>query len=347
MKRTLSGFLAVFLVAGVSQAATLLVGNKAEATLSLIDLATGKVAATLPTGTAPHEVAVSPDGKLALVTNYGTGPAPGSTLTLVDVPGAKVVRTLDLGEYRRPHGVIWLDNRRALVTAEENKALLEVDILASKRSGKVARAIPTGQEASHMVAATPDGSRAFVANIASGSVTAVDLKAGKHLADIKTGAGAEGVAVTPDGRQVWVTNRAADTVTVLDAGSLAVLATLESAAFPIRAEALPDGKRVLVSNAKSGDLSVFSVADRKLERRIPLQLEATAREGRLLAFGDSSVPIGIEIAPDGKRAWIAHANADQISVVDLESWKRIGSLTAGKEPDGMAYSPLAVRPAKK
>ncbi len=40
---------------------------------------------------------------------------------------------------------------------------------------------------------------------------------------------------------------------------------------------------------------------------------------------------------------MAHANADQISVVDLESWKRTGSLTAGKEPDGMGYSPLDLR----
>lgn len=344
MSRTLilTSVLALLPLAATARASTLIVANKAEATVSLVDLPEGKVVATLPVGTGPHEVAVSPSGKLALIANYGgAGPAgAGSSLTLIDVPAAKVLKTIDLGEYRRPHGLSFLDERRALVTAETNKALLEVDV----ETGKVAGAVPTGQEVSHMVAVTPDGSRAFVANIGSGSVTAVDLKAKKHLKDIRTGDGAEGIAVTPDGRQVWVTNRAADTVTVVDAATLEPLGSLPSAAFPIRAEATPDGKRVLVSNAKSGDLAVFSTADRTLERRIPLELTAKETEGRLMGdFGNSSVPIGIEIAPDGKRAYVAHANADQISIVDLESWKRVGALTAGKEPDGMGYSKVDVK----
>jgi YVTN family beta-propeller protein len=337
MPRTL--FSALFLLAIPLHAATLVVANKAEATVSLIDLASGKVAATLPVGNGPHEVAISRDGRLALIANYGTGPQPGSTLTLIDIPGAKVVKTIDLGEHRRPHGMVFLGNDRALVTSEASKVLLEVDVEA----GKAVRELPTGQELSHMVAVTPDGSRAFVANIRSGSITALDLKAGKKIADVQTGAGAEGIAVTPDGRQVWVTNREADTVAVVDASSLKIVKTIEAAAFPIRAEATPDGKRVLVSLARSGDLAVFSTSGLALETRVKLEATTVAdKSGRLLQFGDSSAPIGIEIAPDGKRAYIAHANADQISIVDLAEGKRVGFLTAGKEPDGMGMSSLVV-----
>lgn len=332
------------LMAGSVQAATLVVANKAEATVSLVDVPSGKVMATLPVGTGPHEVAISPDGRLALVANYGTGPQPGSSLTLIEVPAAKVVKTIELGEYKRPHGITFLGQDRAIVTSEASKNLIEVDVEA----GKVTRAVPTGQEVSHMVAVAPDGSRAFIANIGSGSMTAVDLKAGKKLSDIQTGAGAEGIAITPDGRQVWVTNREADTVTVLDASTLKVVKSFEAASFPIRAEATPDGKRILVSLAKSGDLAVFSTAGPALESRIKLEAAAASdQEGRLLAgFGNSSVPIGIEIAPDGKRAYVAHANADQISVVDLDAGKKVGSLTAGKEPDGMGMSPLDVKPSR-
>jgi YVTN family beta-propeller protein len=64
------------------------------------------------------------------------------------------------------------------------------------------------------VAVTPDRSRAFVANIGSGTVTAVDLRSQKVLGHVRTGKGAEGIAVTPDGKEVWVTNRSADTVSV-------------------------------------------------------------------------------------------------------------------------------------
>ncbi|HEX7180637.1 MAG TPA: beta-propeller fold lactonase family protein [Thermoanaerobaculia bacterium] len=340
-------FLSALLLAGSLHAATLIVANKAEATVSLVDLPSGKVAATLQVGVGPHEVAVSPSGRLALIANYGNQGQQGSTLTLIDVPAARVLKTIDLGEYRRPHGLAWLDERRALVTAEQNKALLEVDTEA----GKVTGAAVTGQEVSHMVAVAPGATRAFVANIRSGSITAVDLKERKRISDVATGAGAEGIAVTPDGKQVWVTNREADTVSVIDAASLQVLGNLPSASFPIRAEVTPDGKRVLVSNARSGDLSVFSVAERKLERRVSLDSAAMGKgkgqEGRLLGELGGSVPIGIEIAPDGKRAYVAHANADQISIVDLESWKKVGSLTAGKEPDGMGYSKLDVKTGTK
>jgi YVTN family beta-propeller protein len=290
---------ASLLVAGSLEAATLVVANKAEATVSLVDLGSGKVAATLPVGNAPHEVAVSPDGRLALIANYGPREQPGSTLTLIDVPGAKVVKTIDLGGYVRPHGLVFLDGRRALVTSEATKTLIEVDV----EEGKVTRGFATGQEVSHMVAVTPDHSRAFVANIGSGTMTAIDLKAGKALGNVQTGAGAEGIDVTPDGRQVWVTNREANTVSVVDTATLEILGKIDVESFPIRAKVTPDGKRVLVSAARSGDLAVLGVGERKLEHRVPVPAPAVAdRANRLMTqFGDSSVPIGIVIAPDGQR----------------------------------------------
>ena len=100
---------ALFLVP-VADAATLVVANKAEATVSLIDLENGGVVATLPTGEGPHEVAVSPDGRFALVTNYGTREQDGNSLTLIDIAAAEVVSTIELGEYRKPHGIEWLDS---------------------------------------------------------------------------------------------------------------------------------------------------------------------------------------------------------------------------------------------
>jgi len=327
--------------ASLASAATLVVANKAEATASLIDLDSGAVVATLPTGEGPHEVAISPDGATALVANYGNRQAPGSTLTAIDVAGARVIKTIDLGEYRRPHGVVWLaDGRSALVTAEHNQALLKVDV----EGGRVEAAIGTDQEISHMVAVTPDGARAFVANIGSGSVTVIDVATGERVANVATGAGAEGVTVAAGGRQVWVTNRAADTVTVLDAASLDELATLESPGFPIRAVATPDGARVLVTHARSGELAIFDTAEPGAVRRLELKIEAKDVSGRLFGdrFGSSSVPIGVVVDPQGRRAFIAHANADVISEVDLDSGKTLRLLRAGKEPDGMGYSVRSV-----
>jgi YVTN family beta-propeller protein len=328
---------------------TLVVLNKSDATASLIDLDFAKIVATVATGKGPHEAAVSPDGRLAVVSNYGDRERPGSTLTVIDVGAATVERTIDLGGHRRPHGIAWLaDGKRVVVTVEESRAVIIVEV----GSGRIDRSIPTGQEISHMLAVTPDGRRAFVANIGSGSVSVLDLAAGAHLIDIPTGAGAEGIDITPDGSQVWVTNRAADTVTVIDASSLRIVREFglakagdpESKPFPIRARCTPDGRHVLVSNANAADVAVFDRGGLALERRIPMMLSAADLDGRLFGgqFGGSSVPIGILIPPGGKRAYIANANADQVSVLDLESWKLIGNLKTGREPDGMAWSPLVV-----
>lgn len=322
-------------------AGTLVVGNKSEATVSLVDTQTGDIRATLPTGNAPHEVAVSPDGTRALVSNYGTRDEPGSSLTLIDVQAAKVIKAIELEGYSRPHGIVWRDNARAVVTVEDNQAVVEVNV----DTGKVTHEVGTDSEISHMVAISPKHALVFVANIGSGSVSIIDLAIGKDLANIPTGEGAEGIAVTPDGRRVWVTNRAEDTISVIDVGSREPVAKIPAGEFPIRAEATADGLFVLVTNAKGNSLSVFDAKEMTEVGRIDFTAVSKGDEARLFSdrFGDSSVPIGIEIIDEEKRAYIAHANADDISIIDLTEWKVVGTLSAGKEPDGMGYSPLVVK----
>lgn len=339
------GLIAALTLAGgavvTASADTLLILNKSEDSASLINLDSGEEVARVDTGHAPHEAAVSPDGSMAVVCNYGTAEGPGNSLTVIDVEMAKPARTITLGDYSRPHGIAFFaDGKRVAVTAEAQKSLLIVDL----ETGSVVQAIDTDQDVSHMVVLTPDEKRAFVANIGSGSVTAIDLENGERIANIETGEGAEGITITPDGRHVWVTNRGADTVSVIDAQSLDVVKTLPSASFPIRAKATPDGKWVLVSNARSDELAVFDAEAMTEYKRIRMSLEAEDTEGRLFGddFAGSSVPVGVLIAPDGKRAYVAHANADLVSIVDLGNWEVSGYLRGGKEPDGMGYSTLSV-----
>jgi YVTN family beta-propeller protein len=330
-----AGAAAAILLASVpaARAQTLVVLNKSEASASLVDVVRRTAVATLPTGDGPHEAAASPDGRTVVVTNYGTREAPGATLTVLDVPGARVARTIALGAGRRPHGVVFLDERRALVTAEGTKSLLLVDVAA----GEVRQSIDTGQEVSHMVAATPDGRRAFVANIGSGTVTTIDLEAGRVLAQIATGRGAEGIAVAPGGREVWVTNREADTVSIVDATSLKVVSELKAPSFPIRVAFTPDGRSALVSCARSGEVAVFDVTGRREVRRLAAGLAPRPSTGNLLGF-EGGVPVGIVVDGSGGRAYVAHTNADAVAVFDLATGALAGTLAAGREPDGMALA---------
>lgn len=345
-----SSLLSVLLAAAAFAAApsgTLLVLNKSDDTMSFIDLASSEVKATLPTGDGPHEVAVSQDGKTAVVTNYGDSANPGKTLTVVDVPGKKVVRTIDLGTYRRPHGIAWLQGDEVAVTVEANQALLIVDVAA----GKVKHAIATNQAGTHMVAVSPKHRRAFTANIGSGSTTVIDLTTHERITDVVTGRGAEGIAVAPDGSEVWVTNRDANTVAIVDPGTLKITATLQPGETPIRVKFTPDGTRALISNARSGDVAVFDTVTKELIARVPMQQQGEQQhdeqheETRPLVsqFGSGPVPVGILVPDSLSLAFVANTNADTITVIDLETFKIVNRLQAGREPDGLAYTKLSVK----
>lgn len=334
-------------VSGVAVAApsgTLLVLNKSDDTVSFIDLANNEVKATLPTGDGPHEVAVSNDGKTAVVTNYGDTANPGKTLTVVDVPGKRVLRTIDLGTYSRPHGIVWLQGDEVGVTVEASKALLIVGV----NEGKVKHAITTDQVGTHMVAVSSKHRRAFTANIGSGSTTVIDLAAHRRIADVVTGKGAEGIAVAPDGSEVWVTNRDANTVSIVDPATLKITATLEPGKMPIRVKFTPDGTRALVSNAVSGDVAVFDTVTKKKLASIPMQKEGEKLpqdDVKRMAsqFGSGPVPVGILMPEPLSVAFVANTNADTITVVDLNTLQIVNRLKAGREPDGLAYTPVTVQ----
>ena len=319
------------LVAGPTYPDRLLVANKSDDTLDIVDLDSGEVVRTVETGPTPHEVAVSRDGARAVVADYRN--SSGTTLTLVDLTGSEPPSQIDLGQHRGPHGVVWLSDG-FVVTTEGSRHLLRFG-----SDAELAAAIPTDQDASHMVAVTPDDRLAFVANIGSGTVTVIDLEQDAKLTDIRTGRGAEGIAVTPDGTEVWVTNRADDTVSVIDVERLEVDETIHCPAFPIRAEITADGAWVLVSAARSGEVVLIDRASRQIERRAALDLDsAKLADGRLFAgqFSGSPVPIGIEIHPEGDRFWVAATRSDVVVEMSLPDLKVRRVLPSGREPDGMA-----------
>jgi YVTN family beta-propeller protein len=334
--------LAILISSPVAMAETLVVANKSDDTVDLIDLGTGVSAATLPTGHAPHEIAVSPEGDLAVITNYGDREVPGHTLTVIDIRQAQSLRTIDLGDHTRPHGLGFIGQDKVVVTTEGSAHLLVVDI----DKGQILKAVETGQEISHMVAATPDGTRAFVANIGSGTVTAIDLEAGAKIADIVTGAGAEAIALTPNGREVWVGNRGADTLSILDPSTLEILETIPCPGFPIRIAFTPDGSRALISAARSGEVVVIDTGRRQELTRTRLDLSNAPDASRRLfgdRFGESPVPVGLVISPDGETAWVAATQADAVVVVEPRQLVVRDLLAAGHEPDGMAFSPATVQ----
>ena len=334
--------IAITLVATVLSAApvaaeTLLVVRKSDDAIDLVDPGSGARLAAVSLGYAPHEVSVSPDGRLAAVTNYGSREKPGSTLSIVDLEQPRELRRIDLAPHTRPHGVAWFAPDRIAVTTEGSKHLLVVE----PESGRIVGAIATGQDISHMVAVDAGRQRAYVTNIGSGTTTALDLASNRKLDDLATGAGSEALALTPDGRELWVAARADGHLAIVDTQKLEVTGRLPLPGIPIRIAMTPDGRTALVTCAGTAEIVAFDVATRSERARRKVNVpRAPGAEQRSLArlAPDSVLPIGLLVSSDGASAFVAATMGDVVVQFDTGSLEPLRSIAVGGEPDGLAVT---------
>jgi DNA-binding beta-propeller fold protein YncE len=334
--------MAAALLAFPAAAETLLVVRKTDDALDFMDPGSGLRVATVALGHAPHEVSVAPDGRRAVVSNYGTRERPGSTLSIVDLAQPRELRRIDLAPHTRPHGVAWFAADRIAVTVEGSQHLLVVE----PDTGRIVAAIATGQEVSHMVTVSADGNRAYVTNIGSGSTSALDLAAGRKLGDVATGGGSEALALTPDGRELWVAARAAGQLAIVDTASLAVTERLPLPGVPIRIAMTPDGRTAFVTLAGSAELVAFDVASRKERGRrkveVPLAPGAEQRPFARLAPG-SPLPVGLLLARDGRSAYVASTMGDRVEQYHADTLEPLSSIPVAGEPDGLAATHVVPR----
>lgn len=309
-----------------------LVADKSSAQLHVVSLSDQREVAVLPTGVGPHEVAVSHDGRTAVVSNYGDQTQEGHTLTVVDLDALEVVRTIDLGEHARPHGAHFRAGSTAVVvTSEVSQHVVEVDVA----SGSVIRATPTEQPASHMVALHGDGTRAFTANIVAGTVSELDLERGVFVRSIPVAPMVEAIAVQPGADALWVGSNAAHSVSIIDLASGTIEARIDAPGVPIRIAFTPSGQRALVSAAQASAVYIFDPADRS--RVASVELEGgppVVGPGQL----PGAVPVGIAVI-DEHTALVSLAAAGEVAVIDIDEGKELARMAAGVHPDGIGFAP--------
>ena len=299
-------------------AGTLIVGNKGEDTVSFIDLASGAELGRVATGRMPHEIAISPDERQAAVVAYG-----GTTIDLFDVATRERVRRIELAPNEGPHGLVWLEDGRLVATTERSRSLVVVDTA----NGDALTAIPTAQAGTHMVAVSPEGRRAYTANIPAGTVSVVDLAAGRKLRDIAVGGRPEGIALARGGRELWVGDLEGAQVQAFDTASFERLAEVATGRVPIRVVTSPDGRWVVTSNLGDGSLSVIDPVRRAVVRTITVSGEQAAGQVTIL------------FSADGRRLYVAETGRDQVAEVDFATGAVLRRFGVGKNGDGLAIAP--------
>ncbi len=310
------------LMAGLAVAQTprpaLLVLDKDDSKLAIVDPVSLKVVGRVSAGDDPHEVVVSDDGTLAFVSNYGAFGNPLHTISVIDLVHQQALHAIDLGPLLAPHG---LDaaNGKIYFTAEMSKVIGRID----PTTRQVDWVLGLGQNRTHMVKVSGDA--IYTSNVISDSISVIEKDAnaqGWRETVVPVGKGPEGFDVSPDGKELWAANSHDGTVSVVDVTSKQVAQVLKvPTQFANRLKFTPDGRMVLISDLGTGDLVFVDVKARKEMKRISV--------GKGCA--------GILIVPDGSRAFVAVSRDNKIAVVDLKSLTVTAVFSTGKGPDGMAW----------
>jgi YVTN family beta-propeller protein len=330
----------------------LLVLEKSDNSLAIVDSTSLQIVARVPAGQDPHEVVASPDGKLAYISNYGGSDSSLNTISVVDLVARKALPAINLGALRSPHGLVFAGGK-LYFTVETNKAIGRYD----PATQSVDWVLGTGQDRTHMIAVSESLDRIVTSNVSSGTISIIEQVSPANpgpppggpggaapppggpppggprktwrVTNIASGRGAEGFDISPDGKEIWAANAQDGTITIID-----VAGKKASQAFPVsvnhanRLKFTPDGKRILISGLGGGPSAAgpnLAVLD-----------AATRKEIKQLNLGGGSA--GILVVPDGSRAYIAVSAKDKVAVVDLKTLEITAQVSTGKQPDGLAWA---------
>jgi DNA-binding beta-propeller fold protein YncE len=303
----------------------LLVANQGDRDLSLIDPAAGKQVATVPVdGVTGHEVAASPDGKTAYVPIYGDSGVgrpgtDGTKISVIDLPSRKIVHTIDFGRGVRPHCVIYDRNSGMLyVTTELDKTVSIID----PKTLKIVGSVPTGQEQSHMLVLTRDGSKGYTANVGPGTVSVLDMKGRKTLAIIPISKDTQRISISRDDSMVFTADQTKPQLAVIDTATNKVKTWVPLPGVGYGTAPTPDGRWLVVALRTSKQVAVVDLK--------------TMQVAKTLDVPDG--PAEVLIAPGGKTAYVACNSKNQVAEIDLGQWKVSRVIDAGKDADGMAWA---------
>jgi YVTN family beta-propeller protein len=305
---------------------TLLVTNKGDRTLSLIDPATNKQIAVVPEdGVTGHEVAASADGKVAFVPIFGDSGVgkpgtDGQVIRVIDLAKRAIVGTVDFGKGVRPHCPVFCEKTGLLYVTTENENTISI---VDPATLKVVGAVPTGQEQSHMLAVSRDGKRGYTSNVGPGSVSVLDLEAKKLIKVIPVAKMAQRISLSVDDKLAFTADQFEPRLAVIDTATNEVKTHIELPDIGYGTAPTPDGKSLVVALININEVAVVDLATMKVTGTVKVP----------------KAPQAILVRPDGAVAYASCDASAKIAAIDLKTMKVAALIDAGKTADGMAWAP--------
>lgn len=344
----------------------LLVLNKGDQTLAIVDPASLKVVGRAPTGPDPHEVIASANGRLAFISNY----VGHHTLSVVDLVDQKPLPAVELGALVSPHGLA-MARGRIFFTAEGAEVIGSYD----PKAGKIDWVLGLGQDRTHMINVSKDGKHIYTSNVNSDTISVINQASGPGgnrgpggrrggpPPDGRNGGPGGPPPGGPDGRRGGPDSRGGPppgfgqtewTETHIDVGD-----------GPEGFDVSPDGKELWAANSHDGTVSVIDLGEKKVVAtlktniRFSNRLKFTPDGKRVLVsdLGGNNLHIfdtrtrkglknielgggsaGILVEPDGNRAFVSVGNRNGVVVIDLNKLEPTGFIESGPGPDGLGWA---------
>ena len=296
--------------------------NSAGDDVSIIDPATNKVVGTIHGIEVNHGAASAPDGSRYYISNEAE-----STLDVVDQKTLKVTRKIPLSGH--PNNIaIGKDGKRVYVSIARKPGA--VDVIDTVSLEKVKTISVNG--AVHNTYVTPDGKFVVSGSIPSKTITVIDAKTEEPVWTLTMDLGIRPMtfSANPDGSTKWIFVQLSEFsgFAVVDFASHKEVNRIKLPDIPGRTPfrvggnashgmaVTSDGKMLVVNSGLNSALYEYSLPD--------LKFVGSADVGR--------APDWVTLTPDGKRAYVANAASNSVSVVDLKSLKEITRIPVGEVP---------------
>jgi YVTN family beta-propeller protein len=311
--------------ASTASTGVLLVANKGDRALGIIDPKSGvQVATVAENGNTGHEVIASPDGRIAYVPIYGDSGvgkpgSDGANLVVIDIASRKVVGNIDFGHGVRPHCPLFGPKDGMLyVSTELDNSITVID----PKSLKIVGAIPTGRPESHMFALTHDGRYAYTTNVGSGTISVLDIAARKTVDVIPVAPVIQRIALSVDDRFAFTSDQSKPQLAVFDTAARKVTSWVPLADTGYGTAATPDGKWLVIAIPKAKQVAVLNLQSMKIEHSIDV----------------SAAPQEVVIRPDGAVAYVSCDASHKVAAISTSDWKVEKLIDAGAGADGLAWA---------
>jgi len=308
-----------------AQHGRLLVAQKGDKSLAIVDPAAGSVLASVEEGgTTGHEVAGSPDGRLAIVPIYGNSGVgkpgtDGQNIAVIDIASQKIVGNIQFDHGVRPHCPVFGPKDGLLyVTTELEKSITIID----PRTWKVVGSIPTGQPESHMFTISHDGLRGYTANVGPGTVSVLDMKGRKTLTVIPVSGQTQRITISNDDRWVFTADQTKPQMAVIDTATNTVKTWVPLSGLGYGAAVSKDGKWLLMPIPAKNVVDVVDLATMKVAHSVAVGAD----------------PQEVLAGPSGKVAYVSCIGANRVDEIDLATWKVARSIATGKGTDGLGWA---------